>query len=280
MNEIALIRGGGRLGTAVAHRLRLCGFPVVIVEAARPTLIHRRACLGAAIEESELTVEGVTARRASGPEGVRQILEDGAVPVLVDPAAAIRQSLVPWVLIDAIGLDRNVGTSRNDAPIVVALGPGFAAGVDAHAVVESRANVDLGRFTTDGPLRTGAIPLSTDAGWPYGAGLVLAPIPGRFEARAALGDTLEPGVLLGVIGGREIKAPRGGLVAGLLADGLFVGPGMRVADIDPGGPEGRLHAIDPLARAAAGGVLEAILHLAALGREAGQSLASRRTDTL
>jgi xanthine dehydrogenase accessory factor len=69
------------------------------------------------------------------------------------------------------------------------------------------------------------------------------------------------------------------VVAGLLADGLFVGPGVRLADIDPRGSEGRLHAIDPLARAAAGGVLEAILHLAALGREDGQSLASRRADT-
>jgi len=279
MNEIVLIRGGGRLGTAVAHRLRLCGFPVVIVEAARPTLIHRHAALGAAIEVSELTVEGVTARRASGPEGVRQILEEGSVPVLVDPAAAMRQTLEPWVLVDAIGLDRNVGTRLVDAPIVVALGTGFAAGVDAHAVVESRPNADLGRFTTEGPLRSGAPPLAHDSSWPMDAGLVLAPIPGRFEARARLGDALEKEGLLGVIGSREVRAPIPGVVAGLLADGLFVGPGVRLADIDPRGQDGRLHAIDPLARAAAGGVLEAILHLAAIGREAGQSLASRRTDT-
>lgn len=278
MSEIVLIRGGGRLGTAVAHRLRLCGFPVVIVEAARPTLIHGRAALGAAIELSELTVEGVTARRASGPEGVRQILEEGSVPVLVDPAAAIRQSLMPWVLVDAIGLDRNVGTRLTDAPIVVALGSGFAAGIDAHAVVESRPNADLGRFTTEGPLRQGAPPLSDQAGWPSDAGLLLAPIPGRFEARTRLGDTIEVGGIVGLIGSREMKAPLGGVVAGLLADGLFVGPGMRVADIDPRGPQGRLHAIDPLARAAAGGILEAILHLAALGREVGQSLASRRAE--
>jgi xanthine dehydrogenase accessory factor len=275
MSDIALIRGGGRLGTAAAHRLRLCGFPVVIVEAARPTLIHRRATFGAAVEDSGLTVEGVRARRASGMEGIRQVLDEGGVPVLVDPAATIREGLVPWVLVDAIGLERNVGTRRDDAPIVVAMGPGFVAGTDAHAVVETRANVDIGRFTTEGALREAPPRLAWAGGGE--AGLVRAPIPGRFESRAAIRDTVAANDVLGSVGGREIRAPIAGLLVGLLADGLFVGPGMRLADLDPLLDAERVHAIDPLARAAAGGVLEAILHLAALGREGGQSLESRRS---
>jgi xanthine dehydrogenase accessory factor len=273
MSDIVLVRGGGRLGTAVAHRLRLCGFPVVVVEAARPTLIHRRATFGAVIEDSEIVVEGVRARRASGMEGIRQALDEGGVPVLVDPAAAIREGLSPWVMVDAIGLERNVGTRRGDAPIVVAMGPGFTAGVDAHAVVESRANVDLGRFTTDGALRD-APPLGVDDA----AGLVRAPIPGRFDPVATIGATVALDEPIGAIGGREIRAPRAGTLVGLLAGGLFVGPGIRLADIDDSGDPERLTAIHPLARAAAGGVLEAILHAAALGRDGGQSLDSRRAD--
>lgn len=279
MSEIVLVRGGGRLGTAVVHRLRLCGFPVVVVEGARPTLIHRRAAVGAAIEDSEIVVEGVSARRASGPDGISQILDEGAVPVLVDPAAAIRRSLEPWVMVDAIGLDRNVGTSRDDAPIVVALGPGFVAGTEVHAVVESRLNADLGRFTTQGPLRAEAPPLFDDPAHGRWSGVVTAPIPGRFEALAELGTAVADGAVIGRVGGREIKAPTAGILAGLLTNGLFVGPGMRLADVDPRGAEGRLLAIDPMARAAAGGVLEAILHLAALGREGGQSFESRRSSS-
>ncbi|HEX7877875.1 MAG TPA: hypothetical protein VF720_00615, partial [Candidatus Eisenbacteria bacterium] len=275
MSDIVLVRGGGRLGTATAHRLRLCGFPVVIAEAARPTLIHRRAAFGAAIEDSEVSVEGVRGRRASGIEGIRQVLDEGGVPVLVDPAATIREGLAPWVLVDAIGLEWNVGTRREDAPIVVAMGPGFSAGADAHAVVETRPNVDLGRFTTEGPLREA--PLSLAAAGAVDRGLVRAPIPGRFESTASIGISVEVDAVLGTVGGREVRAPIAGLVIGLLAGGLFVGPGMRVAEIDPGADAERVSAIDPLARAAAGGVLEAILHLAALGREGGQSLESRRT---
>lgn len=274
-NDLVIVRGGGRLGTAVAHRLRLCGFPVIVTEAARPTMIHRRAAFGAAVYESGIVVEGVPARRASGPEGLREILESGMVPVLVDPAASIRESVRPWVLVDAIGLDRNVGTRRSDAPIVVALGRGFVAGPDAHAVVDPRPGQDLGRFTTEGPLRDdqpGAI-WAADPG-----GLVHSPAVGRFQCHADIGQRVAAGVPLGQVGSRLVSAPRAGVVHGLLADGVFVGVGIRLADVDPRLDPELAAAIDPICRAAAGGVLEAILYTAAVGAEPGQSLSGRTPD--
>lgn len=272
-NDLVLVRGGGRLGTAVAHRLRLCGFPVIVTEAARPTAIHLRAVFAAAIYEGEAEIEGVSARRTSGPEGIREILQSGALPVLIDPAATIRDALAPWVVVDAIGLERNVGTRRGDAPIVIALGPGFRAGPDAHAVVDPRPGPDLGRFTTEGPLREPGVAsgLRVDR-----AGLVMSPAVGRFEARSAIGRLVRGGEVLGLVGRVEATAPRDGLLTGLLSDGAFVGLGVRLADVDLRTDSEALSAIDPVARAAAGGVLEAILYTAAVGAEPGQPLQVRR----
>jgi xanthine dehydrogenase accessory factor len=266
IDPLVLVRGAGRLGTAVAHRLRLAGFPVVMTEAPRPTLLHRRAAFGAVVDDGEITIEGVTARRVADGGGLRPVLEEGAIPVLVDPAAAIKETLRPRVLVDAIGLDRNVGTRLTDAPIVIALGVGFEAGREVHAVVESRANADIGRFTTSGALRPS--PPALGAG-PSDAGLVHAAIPGRFAATARIGDAVRRGDPIGAVGGRPVLAPVDGLMVGLLADGLFVGPGVRLADVDPRGAAELIDAIDPLARAAAGGVLEALLYLAALDRHEG-----------
>jgi xanthine dehydrogenase accessory factor len=262
-DPLVLVRGAGRIGTAVAHRLRLAGFPIVMTEAARPTLLHRRAAFGAAIDDGEIAVEGVTARRVADGGGLRRVLEEGEIPVLVDPAAAIRESIHPRVLVDATGLDRNVGTRLTDAPIVIGLGVGFVAGGDVHAVVESRANADVGRFTTEGALRPEPPPARFATG---DAGLVHAAILGRFEAAAQLDSLVRRGEALGSVGGRPVAAPIDGLLVGLLADGLFVGPGIRLADVDPRGEDAEPGAIDPLARAAAGGVLEALLYLAALDR--------------
>jgi xanthine dehydrogenase accessory factor len=270
-NDLVLVRGGGRLGTAVAHRLRLCGFPVILTEAARPTLIHRSRSFGMAVYDSEIEVENVTARRAAGADGVRQILEAGAIPVLVDPAAAIREAVRPWVLVDAIGLDRNVGTRRTDAPIVIGEGPGFTAGEDVHAVVDPRPGADLGRFFPEGALATEPppwLPFGTDGG------LIVSPGVGRFDPAASIGAAVAPGDLIGRVGTREVRSPVAGILSGLLMEGLFTGTGMRLAEVDPASNAATLTRIDPVARAAAGGVLEAALYTAAVGSEPEQRLTS------
>ncbi len=267
-NDLVLVRGGGRLGTAVAHRLRLCGFPVIMTEAARPTLLHRRACFGSVIYETDIMVEDVPARRCSNFESLSQILEAGVIPVLVDPAALVRESATPWVLVDAIGLERNVGTRITDAPIVIGVGPGFAAGMDVHAVVESRDGNGLGTFTVTGKLDDPVPgPWSPDLD-----GIVLSGGVGRFESLTEPGRFVGEGDEIGRVGGQPVTAPRTGLVTGILMDGLFVGQGVRLADVDARTDPRIVTSLDPRARAVAGGVLEAILYVAAIGKSEGQGL--------
>lgn len=84
-------------------------------------------------------MEGVTARRAAGAEEAGRVLTAGEIPVLADPAAEILHALPFDALVDAILAKRNTGTRITDAPVVLALGPGFAAGTDCHGVVEDHA---------------------------------------------------------------------------------------------------------------------------------------------
>ena len=70
---------------------------------------------------------------------------EGPVPVLADPECSVLWALRPLALVHAIVAKRNLGTNIDMAQVVVALGPGFEAGVDADAVVKTDRGHDLGR---------------------------------------------------------------------------------------------------------------------------------------
>lgn len=57
--------------------------------------------------------------------------------MVVDPQAKMLDELKPAAVVDAILAKRNLGTTRDMAPAVIAVGPGFTAPVDCDAVVET-----------------------------------------------------------------------------------------------------------------------------------------------
>lgn len=176
---LIVIRGGGDLATGVALRLYRSGMDVVICETAVPTSIRRTVCFSEAVRLEEMMVEGVTARRAV-PEEVPALLAAGIIPVLVDPEGACIPGLRPDAVVDAILAKRNLGTSMDMAPIVVAAGPGFTAGVDCHAAVETMRGHYLGRVIYEGsPLPNTNIP-GLIGGY-AGERVLRAPADGVFE---------------------------------------------------------------------------------------------------
>ena len=151
---LVVIRGAGDIATGIALRLYRCGFRLVLCEVSQPTDIRRTVCFAEAVRLGRTTVEGVEARRADLEE-VPELLEDGIIPVLVDPAAACVPALGPGAVVDAILAKRNLGTTRDMAPVVVGVGPGFTAGADCHAAVETMRGHTLGRVIYQGsPWRT------------------------------------------------------------------------------------------------------------------------------
>ena len=254
---LVVVKGAGDLGSGVVWRLRRCGFPVVVLEAPWPTVIRRGVAFAAAVYQGTVTVEGVSARRAELGD-VPALLEEGIVPVLVDPQGLSLAHLRPDVLVDAILAKRNTGTRRSDAPLVIALGPGFRAGRDCHAVVETARGHFLGRVYWQGE----ALPNTGIPGEVGGVSeerVVRAPIAGTFRALAQIGDHVRAGQALALVDGQEVTARIAGVVRGLLQDGLPVHAGMKVGDVDPRGERSHCFTVSDKALAVAGGVVEAIL---------------------
>ena len=269
--SLVLIKGAGDLASGVAARLHRCGFAVVMTELPEPLMVRRTVCFGEAVYDGETTVEDIVARRVPDVTGARAALAERVIPVLVDPEARCRGELAPAVLVDGIMAKRNTGTTRADAPRVIALGPGFTAGVDCHAVVETHRGHWLGRVYWQGS----ALPDTGTPGEIGGtvvAGRVLrAPSDGVLEAHAAIGDRVTTGQIIATVAGSgslaaserlatsELHAGCDGVLRGLIRSGARVAAGVKVGDIDPRAERAYCFTISDKSLAVGGGVLEAIL---------------------
>lgn len=256
---LVVIRGAGDLASGVAHRLQRAGLAVIMTEVAQPRALRRAVSLATAIYEGSITIEGVSARRVESAGEAEQALAQGLVAVLIDPEAQAALSLKPEVLVDAIMAKRNLGTHMAAAPLVIALGPGFTAGIDAHVVVETMRGHDLGRAIMSGSAQA-------DTGVPgavmgYGRERVLwSPVAGVLQARSRIGELVAAGQAVAEVAGVPVLAGVGGVLRGLLHDGLVARAGEKIGDVDPRGVADYCFTISDKARAIAGGVLEAILY--------------------
>jgi xanthine dehydrogenase accessory factor len=262
-----VVKGGGDLGTGVAWRLRRCGFHVLVTEMAQPTVIRRAVAFASAVYEGTVTVEGIAARlvKNDAPETISACWTAGEVPVLVDPSGATVKRLRPDAVVDAILAKRNLGTRITDAAAVVALGPGFTAGVDCHAVVETSRGHKLGRVLMEGSAEpdTGVPgPVSGETA----RRLLRAPAEGIFRTVHDIGDPVRIGEIVAYVEGVPLRSRLDGVVRGLLYNGLRVTIGMKVGDVDPRGVTSHCFTISDKAVAVAGGALEAILYLRQLKR--------------
>ena len=257
-----IVRGGGDLATGTIHRLWSAGFPVLVLEAEHPAAIRRQVSLCEAVYEGQTTVEGLTAVRISAPEQAEQVLRAGKVPVLVDPEGAAIAQCGPAVVVDAILAKRNLGTTREMAPLTVGLGPGFIAGQDVDVVIETKRGHNLGRIIRQGSAypNTG-IPGNIGG---YAAERVIhAPQAGIFRNTRRIGDIVQQGEEIARIetddGICPIPASLTGLLRGLLRDGYPVTEGFKVADVDPRQEElANCFTISDKARCIAGSVLEVV----------------------
>ena len=262
-----VIRGAGDLASGIALRLWRAGLDVVLLDVAKPTAIRRTVAFSEAIVHGEQTVEDVTARLAA-LETVPELLRQGILPVLIDPEGASIPALHPDALVDAILAKRNLGTRITDAPVVIGVGPGFTAGVDCHAVVETMRGHTLGRVIREGS----AIPNTGIPGLIGGfAGerVLRAPAAGSFHPLRDIGDAVTEGETLATVAGVPMTATLTGTLRGILPEGTEVFPGMKSGDIDPRCQRSHCFTASDKALAVGGGVLEAVLALTGALREHG-----------
>lgn len=260
MNKLVVVRGGGDIATGTICRLYQSGFKVIVLEIGKPTVIRRTVALAQCLFTGETEVEGVRAVRAASAGEAIELVNRGIVPVLVDPEAQTLQELRPDIVVDAILAKKNLGTTKEWAPVVIGLGPGFTAGVDVHAVVETKRGHYLGRVYYGGTALTNTGTPGLIAG-KSAERVVRAPAEGSFCAAAEIGDRVKQGEILGNIEGVPVPAPITGVLRGLINEGVHVAEGMKIGDVDPRDNEDFCRSISDKARAIGGGVLEAILRV-------------------
>jgi len=265
MEKLIIVRGGGDLATGTIYKLSRCGFPVLVLETENPSAIRRNVAFCEAVYQGSAQVEDMTCRLARSVEEAVSLLSRGEPVMLVDGEGACIPALRPLAVVDAILAKKNLGTHRRMAPITVALGPGFEAGKDVDAVVETRRGHNLGRV-----LYTGCAAPNT--GVPgiiggYGKERVIhSPAEGTLRNVKKITDLVREGECIATVetaeGSVSVTATLSGLLRGLIRDGYFVTEGFKIADIDPRADELKnCFTISDKARCIAGGVLEAILHL-------------------
>jgi len=256
---LVFIRGAGDIASGIALRLYRAKMNVVMTDLPQPTAIRRTVCFSQAIVKGECTVEGVTARYARGAAEVSEILAAGEIPVLADPDCKSLGGIRPDALVDAILAKRNLGTKITDAPIVIGVGPGFTAGVDCHAAVETMRGHTLGRVIYKGsPIPNTNIP-GLIGGF-AGERVLRAPDDGVFHLLRDIGSIVKAGETVGEVNGKPMNCTISGVLRGILPEGTPIHRGMKSGDVDPRcKPEYCLSASDK-ALAVGGGVLEAVLH--------------------
>lgn len=272
--DLIVVRGAGDLATGTIHRLKKAGFRLLVLEAEHPAAIRRQVALSEAVYAGSARVEDVEAvrmdvdlaekknRKELLEQEMERIWKKDGVPVLVDPAGLSIAALRPAVVVDAILAKKNLGTTKEMAPLVIALGPGFTAGEDVDVVIETKRGHNLGRVIRSGS----AVPNTGIPGIIGGYGkerVMHAQAEGILRNAASIGDIVEARAVIAEIetenGTVPVEASHSGLLRGLIRDGYPVTKGFKIADIDPRKEElQNCFTISDKARCIAGSVLEVI----------------------
>ena len=252
-----VVRGGGDLATGVVARLHRAGFPVIVLELAAPLAIRRAVSVARAVREGRADIEDLQARLAGTPTEAFEMANAGDLPVLVSEGLPTFPELFS-IVVDARVTKAALDTAIDQAPLVVALGPGFIAGTHCHAVVETMRGHHLGRVLWSGSA-------AANTGVPGRVGgksaerVLRSTSSGPITWNVDIGDLVEAGQTLGTVAGEPIVTSLDGVVRGLIDPVVPAFPGLKVADIDPRGDRSACFEISDKALAVGGGVLEAIL---------------------
>ncbi len=258
MSIKVLIRGGGDLASGIALRLYHAGAKILITELPAPVMVRRLVSFGQAVYQGSTTVEGVSGQLIHAADEAGAVHQQGSVAVLVDPDLACLSAYRPDVLVDCRMLKQPPETGLDAAVLVIGIGPGFTAGQDCHAVIETNRGHCMGRVYWQGQAQNDT--RTPEAVLNHEADRVLrSPADGKIEVFPAIGSLIQKDELIARVAGHELRAPWFGVLRGILMSGLPVEAGMKIGDIDPRGEPRYCYLVSDKSLAVGGGVLEAIL---------------------
>jgi xanthine dehydrogenase accessory factor len=259
LSPVVLVKGAGEMASGIAWRFHRAGLRrICMLDLAAPLCVRRRVSFCTALESGAAAIEGVRAVRVRTRRDVEAAWGRGAIAVASTDDWAHIEGIGPDVVIDAILAKRNTGTRKDDAPLVIALGPGFEAGTDCHLVIETNRGHDLGRLIERGRAapNTG---IPGDIAGHTSDRVLRAPVAGEFRTERRIGELVRRGDLIGEVSGHAVSAPLDGVLRGLIRPGTVVACGLKLGDIDPRGRREYCDTISDKARAIAGAALEGVM---------------------
>ena len=258
-SPLVVIKGAGEMASAVACRLYMANIRrICMTELDAPLCVRRAVSFSSALDAGTSEVEGVSACVARDRDEIERAWSRGRIAVVPQTHWDALRDLSPTVVVDAILAKRNTGTKLSDAPMVIALGPGFAAGCDCDFVIETNRGHDLGRIITEGSAQSNTGVPGDIAGHNV-ARVLRSSADGVFFSERMIGDRINVGEVVGTVNGTPVTAAIGGILRGLIRPGTRVTRGLKLGDIDPRAKAEYCSTISDKARAIAGSVLEAIM---------------------
>jgi xanthine dehydrogenase accessory factor len=254
---IVVIRGGGEVGSAVAHILTRCHFRTCITEIASPFSLRRGVCYSEAVYETTKTIDDITAERTlNSLDGIYKTWRNHKIPVVVDPEMTVKSLIKPDVIINAMMLGRQTSTKMEDAPLVIGIGAGFTIGVDAHMVVDSNRGENTGKVLIEGELKNS---ITFEDSEQLNSRIIKSNDAGVFTTERNIGDIVTAGEVVGKLNDVELIADYSGVIRGLLRNEIKVLSNTDLVEIDPVDARSVCFIIRKDMRTLSGGVLEALL---------------------
>jgi xanthine dehydrogenase accessory factor len=272
-----LIRGAGELASATAHHLYSQGFVrIFLLDRRFPKAVRRQVCFCEAILDGSQTIQGVAARFAPDIETVEALHDAGEIAVGVMDHEKVLEEWKPYIYIEAAMQRTNWGLTRDVAPIVIALGPGYIAHKDCDALVDTVRGPQVGNILEDTGEHLANEPPAAIMGFSKERALK-AVRDGIFFTQHVIGDVVERGERIGTVvsvygvddyrrgvpvdASYSVTARIGGVIRGLLRDGVPVKADDRIGDVDPRGTTDDLDHVSDKSHRVAEGVHEALLSL-------------------
>jgi len=268
-DNLVIVRGGGDIASGSIARLHSAGYRVIVLEIGEPTIIRSKVSFAQAMYDGSITIDGITAIKAANQKEIKEIFAENAIPVVMDPEGDFINILNPIAVVDGILAKKNLGTTRNMAPVVIGLGPGFEAGVDVDAVIETNRGHNLGTVILKGkPEPNTGVP--GVIGGEAAKRVVRSTAAGRVDVKKKIGDLVKEGDILAMFGESEVRSQLDGVLRGIIHDGMVVHEkGFKIGDVDTRGNVENCFTISDKARAVGGGTLEAVLALTQPKRQMG-----------
>jgi xanthine dehydrogenase accessory factor len=255
---LIIIRGGGDLATGVAVRLHRCGFDIVVLEIEQPLAVRRRVAFAEAIYSGEIEVGGVRGVSVPDLDQISQLRSEGIVPVLVDPAANLSTQIDVSALVDGRMRKTPPEATRDSSIFTIGLGPGFTAGVNCNAVIETNRGHNMGSVIWQGSAEPDTKVPEAVTGFNVDR-VLRAPVSGLLDGGKEIGSMMKAGDEIVRIGDVPVEAPFDGVLRGLVHDGVHIEAAAKIGDLDPRCEPSYCFSISDKSLAIGGGVIEALL---------------------